>query len=654
MRILLLEARSIRRAVLLLLLCVSLLAVGGAAADMEGREYLQKGKTALDAGRYEEASSYLSRAAEEFPLLEDYALLFLAEARHGAGDHGAALDAVLTLLTKYPESPLQRKARALELREARDTGSPDQLRLHESYVRDFPDDEDALLAYGKILRSSGDEAQAVAVFRRLYRMAGIRSSAAAAELPSSAITTGDMTEKAGGLMKRFDFPEAERLLREVLDSPDCGNRKEVLRSLGMTLFRQKKYREAASVFGRAQDRYYKARSLYRSGGGGEFEAALRELVESDDRQAGNILLAVAADKRREMEYSAAVSRYEEVARKYPADAEEARWGIGWTHYRSGEFSKAAEAFALLHGEYQDPKYLYWQARSAEAAGEDASPLYGKLLASGINFYSVMSHALGKGPLGSPVSYSRITSEAPVIRDRVAERVDALISLDMKREAVLELDAASRKASAREELLFLMITYQSLGEFRRAIGLASRLPVSDGMHRFWYPLAFWDIVEGASRKNGIDPFVALAVMREESRFDAVAKSPAGAYGLMQLMPSTAYRLDRTLKLGLSRPSQLTDARTNISLGTFYLNALLREFRSVPHALAAYNAGEAAVHRWQDRGAYKSVDEFIEDIPYPETRNYVKKVILSYFQYSRASGNTPAATDFRTALGGLSLL
>jgi len=86
-----------------------------------------------------------------------------------------------------------------------------------------------------------------------------------------------------------------------------------------------------------------------------------------------------------------------------------------------------------------------------------------------------------------------------------------------------------------------------------------------MHAFWYPLAFWDNVEPIAGRYNIDPLVALSVMREESRFDANAKSVAGAYGLMQLMPQTAYHLDRSLKLGINSPSQLTVVGNNIQLG-----------------------------------------------------------------------------------------
>ena len=163
----------------------------------------------------------------------------------------------------------------------------------------------------------------------------------------------------------------------------------------------------------------------------------------------------------------------------------------------------------------------------------------------------------------------------------------------------------------------------------------KCPILRKMHKFWYPLAYWDSVEPIAKKCNIDPLVALSVMREESRFDANAKSAAGAYGLMQLMPQTAYRLDRSLKLGINRPSQLKVVGNNVYLGSFYLRSLFNDFHSLPYVIAAYNAGEMAVKMWQTQGNYRSVDEFIEDIPYAETRNYVKKVLTSYFQYKKLS-------------------
>ena len=123
------------------------------------------------------------------------------------------------------------------------------------------------------------------------------------------------------------------------------------------------------------------------------------------------------------------------------------------------------------------------------------------------------------------------------------------------------------------------------------------------------------------------------------------------GLLQIMPQTAYRLDKSLKLGIRTESQIHDAKTNIQLGAYYLKSLYKEFKSLAHALAAYNAGEAIVKKWEERGGHKSADEFIEDIPYPETRNYVKKVVTSYYQYGRAFSDDKDEADFRVMLGEL---
>ncbi|HCL80849.1 MAG TPA: hypothetical protein DHW81_01010 [Nitrospiraceae bacterium] len=150
------------------------------------------------------------------------------------------------------------------------------------------------------------------------------------------------------------------------------------------------------------------------------------------------------------------------------------------------------------------------------------------------------------------------------------------------------------------------------------------------------------MEEASGKNNIDPLLVLSVMREESRFDTEARSIAGALGLMQLMPATAQRLDRHVKLNIKHTAQLHDARTNILIGSYYLKQLLKTFNSAPAAIAAYNAGEDAVKEWLRKNTYSTIDEFIEDIPYDETRNYVKRVLTTYFEYMRAIKDTDIST------------
>jgi soluble lytic murein transglycosylase len=147
----------------------------------------------------------------------------------------------------------------------------------------------------------------------------------------------------------------------------------------------------------------------------------------------------------------------------------------------------------------------------------------------------------------------------------------------------------------------------------------------------YPTAYWHILKPIADKNDIDPMIVLSVMREESRFDPDARSIAGALGLMQIMPQTAQALNRGLRMEIDDSAKILDIEINIALGAYYLSALIKEFGSLPPAIAAYNAGEHKVREWLKKGAYTSYDEFIEDIPYDETKNYVKRVLLTYAVY-----------------------
>ncbi|MBI5848176.1 MAG: transglycosylase SLT domain-containing protein [Nitrospirae bacterium] len=603
------------------------------AGDSGGKEAFAKGRTDLAAGRYNEAVSNLLIAQKEFTLLEDYAMLYLADAYHNLGEHGKAGETLRALIDRYPSSPLRKKARMAELREGRDISEEGQLPLYEAYIRDFPEDDDAYYSYGQLLKKNNQKEKASAVFRKLYLKAGYRSAAARAELGADEITTADTVERASNLMKQYDFEEAERELRQALAACPANNRQEVLKNLAYTLFKQKKYREAAELYGEVNDLFYKARSLYRAGDKKGFEAALNTLTKRNDKKAGFLLVTVAADRRREKDFDRAIQIYQDVLKNYPSDAEDALWGIGWTQYLAGNYQQSEETFSRLHDRYDEAKYLYWLARSMEAQNRDASGLYTRLMTAGNNnFYAVLAYARSGRML--PRLSSLNLSDGTPGKSRGNEKIEALISLDMRQEAVAELAASCRTTPSMPDLLFSAAKFQELGEFKRSITLTSKIPYSEKMHRFWYPLAFWDKVEQASKRNNLDPFIILSVMREESRFDQAVKSPAGAYGLMQLMPQTAYRLDKNLKLGIHRPSQLTDPKNNVQLGSFYLRNLLDEFHSLAHMLAAYNAGELAVRSWQQRFDYRSIDEFIEDIPYNETRNYVKKVLTSYFHYRRA--------------------
>ena len=642
-----------RRGFLLLpfLALIPLVAVLSASAgDAGGKESFRKGKADLEAGRYSEAITNLSIAQKEFSILADYALFYLAEAYHHLGEHDKALSAIESHMKQYPSSVLKKKARMIEIRETKESSKREPLALYESYVRDFPDDEEAYFTYGLMLKKDNDASRASSVFRKVYARAGRLAAAARAELSAEEITTADIMERASNLMKMYDFKDAEHDLRQALARCHEKEKKELLKSLAHALFKQKKYREAAVVYDKVNDSYFKARSLYRSGDMKGFGVALQELVGKNDKKAALLFITLAADKRRENDFEGALHAYQDVLRKYPEEAEEALWGIGWTQYLSGNYRKSAEVFSQLHETYNNPRYLYWQARSIEATGEDATGVYRKITSAENSFYAVMVYAKQGQAIPRPASalgLPDLAEDKPLAH----EKIDALISLDMKGEAVMELTALCRQLSSPSDLLYCASILQHLGEFKRAIALVTKIPYSETLHRFWYPLAFWNTVEYAAGRNGLDPYIILSVMREESRFDQTVKSPAGAYGLMQLMPHTAYRLDRDLNLGIRKPAQLTDPNNNIVLGSYYLKELSEEFHSLPHVLAAYNAGELAVRSWQKRFAYRSADEFIEDIPYAETRNYVKKVITSYFQYKRVAASGGSDHNVGTIFGGL---
>jgi soluble lytic murein transglycosylase len=143
------------------------------------------------------------------------------------------------------------------------------------------------------------------------------------------------------------------------------------------------------------------------------------------------------------------------------------------------------------------------------------------------------------------------------------------------------------------------------------------------------------VSAQAREKRLDPYLVLALMRQESVFDPEAVSPARAYGLMQLLPSTAVKVTGAAP---DTALPLTEPRFNIEIGMTYLRQLLDRYNdNLIMAVAAYNAGENAVDKWRNRYPDLAPDEFVEHISYRETRNYVKQVLRNYRTYLRLYAN-----------------
>jgi soluble lytic murein transglycosylase len=608
------------------------------SSEIDGASLLKKGKLELDKKQFQSAIGHLSAAEREFPLLGDYALIWIADAHHETNNHEEALKTVRVLLKKYPRSPLSQKARIREVTEAQEL-EEDVFQLFEAYLEDYPGDADMKYLFAQWLKKNGQEEKAKKLFKDIYIAAGPFAKAAYEELCASDISVNDMVRRASNLINRMNYKSAESALRDALAEDDGTLEKEIFQNLGLTLFRQKRYQEAADIYKKVNDRYWEVRSLFRAGQKDVINAAMDDLLKSKDRRIGSVLTAVAADERRHGDSDEAVRLFRQIIYRYPSEREDALWGIGWTYFLNGEYKEAQEVFARLYSSYGNRKYLYWKARSLEASGEEATDLYSALLNNERDFYSLMTYKKLKATGGKLAKdQSKIfKSAAPVgtISQKKNDRIEALMDLGFSREALSELIRLSKNMSSIEDIVYACSKFQELGSYDYSVRLAKKLPPAENLHQFLYPRAYWTTVEGLAERYDIDPLLVLAIAREESRFDADARSVAGALGLMQLMPKTAYRLDNRLGLGIDNTYEILNAKNNLHLGTYYLSSLVKEFGSYTYAIAAYNAGEEIVKKWRKQKSYRSADEFIEDIPYEETRNYVKRVLTSLFEYKRIS-------------------
>jgi soluble lytic murein transglycosylase-like protein len=245
-------------------------------------------------------------------------------------------------------------------------------------------------------------------------------------------------------------------------------------------------------------------------------------------------------------------------------------------------------------------------------------------------------------MGQPVEKKNIvtTSPEPPPR-RGAEgsfhlaRAQKLAEISLNRLARAELDAIKAEEDDLHLKLVLVQEYARNGAYDRSVILANQIPgFNKDLTHHRFPLAYWDSIQKKSQEHGLDPYLILALIRQESLFNPAALSSASAFGLMQLLPSTANRTATRIGLQRPEPRDLFDPELNLSLGIPYLKELLERYsHSLPKAIAAYNAGENAVDRWEKHLKAEDEDEFIERIPYGETRLYVKLVLRNHQSYRR---------------------
>ena len=148
----------------------------------------------------------------------------------------------------------------------------------------------------------------------------------------------------------------------------------------------------------------------------------------------------------------------------------------------------------------------------------------------------------------------------------------------------------------------------------------------------YVTQYSDIVEKYSQEYDIDKYLIYACIKAESNFKEDAVSKKDAKGLMQLIDSTASEIAGSIGIEL-KENDIFNPQININLGTKYLSNLLKKYNSIELALAAYNAGSGNVDNWIKNGILKDDGSNIEDIPYSETKKYVKKILIDYEIYKK---------------------
>ncbi len=369
------------------------------------------------------------------------------------------------------------------------------------------------------------------------------------------------------------------------------------------------------------------------------------------------------ERARQIRYALDSGRHEDAyllaashVQRKGASFAEAQWHAGWIALRyQNKPAEAARYFADLHEQVETPisraRAAYWAGRALEASGAEtaAKRWYAEAASHQTTFYGQLA------ALKIPSTIQRLPSPptpaaAVVAASSLRELVDiaaALSDIGEEKSARLFFREAARAAESRDESLLVATTAKSLGYLDMGVYAARRAARSGHiLTDAGYPL-----IE-VPRHGAPEPALTLALIRQESGFDDAARSRVGALGLMQLMPATARNMARDLNLPYGQHRLTIDPEYNMRLGTGYLQARLEEFGGdYVLALAAYNAGPHRVKQWlKDRGDPRTQDvdliDWIERIPFAETRNYVQRVLETMHVYRLRLGS--AENGWTTAL------
>ena len=371
--------------------------------------------------------------------------------------------------------------------------------------------------------------------------------------------------------------------------------------------------------------------------------------------------------------------YRLIAERFPRGehAQRARWKVPLYYYADGNYDDALHGFWQYLFNFPEPGSasapIFWMARCYEKLGDSqrAVYLYGRASAlANDSYYGRRSdEALAAlNPVRSNLTpyegldfqevtrfLNALSLPQPAIAEPTSivahsiERARQLVAADLPDLALAELRSMERRFPNEKALSFVIARiYERKEDFfgvivtlRRAFPDYSDLPANSFPEAVWhlfFPVRHWDIITAQAKKNNIDPSLILGLIRQESTFKLDARSPVNARGLMQVMPSTGRGLARKAGVPRYTVQKLYQAETNIVLGVRHLAYLLQRFdHKVELALAAYNAGQSRVDLWLKNFGNVEMTEFVERIPFSETRAYVKQVLTNEAHYRRLAAS-----------------
>jgi soluble lytic murein transglycosylase len=370
-------------------------------------------------------------------------------------------------------------------------------------------------------------------------------------------------------------------------------------------------------------------------------------------------------------YDRAIDMFREAQQRFPASeqASYAHWKAAWLTYRQGRTDQAKHDFEDQVSWYpartEVPAALYWRARIAEDEHDygRARAWYGKLAARFRNYYygtvaqerlkTLPASAEGVSLHSDPVlamipdvkaSGPEAMRVEPPQDELRAEKARLLVNAGLNEYAIRELEAEHGGQGASWATLQIARIYEQSGDSHKAMRFLKRaLPGYYAMEISELPLAYWEILfprpywtdlERNALANSLDPNLVASLIRQESEFEPSAVSHANAIGLMQLLPSVGRDEARAAHIKHFEVSSLLTPGINIQLGTRYFHAMVSQYNGrVEYALAAYNAGSNRVDEWLQTGHYHDVPEFVESIPFTETREYVQAIMRNAQVYQR---------------------